>query len=363
MNKMKRLVWTYLLTVTLTVIAGCCGVDVSYDSDTVKPVSFSAFIDRATRAEINSPENLALEGGFRVWGFAAEKSSPDWTKPNAIFNGVKVSSATGTYNSSDTTAWTYSPIKYWNRLSTYCFYAVAPYSPTLSTVTYSLSGNGNAKLFTIKNVKSDKAANSDDILLCRAGVKNVDGENPPANVDFTFNHIMAKVLVKIVKSSDLEANLTVNSLEVTGWNKANGDFVQTLTATPSTLSQSEWTFATTSSESGIAKFIGTGCKDTSVKLDEKSDSLLQDSYIMVPQSIGAGKLKFTVEYTLSYTAAANGGSAYSESFKAEGTISQAHNWGTDSKTTYTVTIAPKSIKLSGTSQSWTTGLNKSLDIK
>ena len=72
---------------------------------------------------------------------------------------------------------------------------------------------------------------------------------------------------------------------------------------------------------------------------------VKDTYIMVPQTIAANDLTFTINYTI------NG-----EAFTAQaGSVTTAQTWGTDTHTTYTIIVAPNVINFDVNSVAgWTT---------
>ena len=328
-----------LMAAAATIFAACSETDfVNPVPETEQEIGFENHVGKTTRAEITSEAALADEGGFVVWGWKTPTANKAWASATNIFNGVNVftESANG-----DATVWTYTNKKYWDKTSTYNFYAVAPYNPTYGT--YSISGAADG-LITITGAKSALAKESDDFLIDRDGAKGIDGASVNTAgkhnaVSFDFNHVMAKVTLKLVSGDINEGDvITVTKLTMSGWNSNDGKFEQKSDYVASTTNNSEWTL--TAGTAGTVTFN----KEGGYTLNETTAVAVEDSYIMVPQTIAASTLKFTVDFTITYKA---GGT---ENFVGhEGTLATAQTWGTDTHTTYTIKVGPQPIEFDVTS--------------
>ena len=319
-----------------TMFAACTQTDfVNEVPETEQAIGFDNHVGKSTRAEITDETALAGEGGFVVWGWKTLTTTPAWASATNIFNGVNVFAQTV---SGDATVWTYTNKKYWDKTSTYNFYAVAPYNPTSGEYSISDAENG---LITITGAQSALASVSDDFLIDRNGAKDISGTAPHAKVGFDFNHVMAKVTLQLLSNDINEGDvITVTKLTMSGWNSNNGTFVQKPDYVASTTNNSEWTL--TAGTAGTVTFN----KDGGYTLNETTAVAVEDSYIMVPQTIAASTLKFTVDFTITYKA---GGS---EKFVGhEGTLATAQTWGTDTHTTYTIKVGPQPIEFDVTSVS------------
>lgn len=321
-----------MMAAAATMFAACTQADfVNEIPETEQAIGFDNYVAKSTRAAINSEENLAAEGGFVVWGYKTKTATPVvWDGTNEITTIFAAVNVKGTADN-----WTYDNKKYWDKMSTYNFYAVAPYNPTSGT--YSISGAKDG-FITITGVKSALAANSDDFLLARGGKKNVDGNYTGTHekVSFDFNHIMSKVTLQLqcggINAGD---KITVTSLKMTGWNANDGKFVQALNATPTTADViSEWS-ETTAGTAGVAEFAGS-YELTPATGEGTAPIVAVDSYIMVPQYVAT--LTFTLDYTITYA----GGSE--EKFSAHSGELTAQTWGTDTHTTYTIIVGPAPIE-------------------
>ena len=314
------------------IFAACSSNDVVSDiEDENIEIGFAAETYKTTKAEITSNAQLATEGGFVVWGYKAKnQTTMDWTvEPYTVFDKVNVyvkSGEDGAYIDGTNTDWTYATKKYWDKNASYCFYAVAPYNP--SSGTYSISeGNNSTKMITIDGAKSGLASDSDDFLIARGGVKDRKGTNQN-NVDFTFHHTMAKVDFLLKKGDNIVGDVKVQKITMTGWNSGNGKFVQETDANPTSLTNSEWSIA--SSGNGSVDIL----TDESAVLTTTAVQTTTKTYIMVPQTIAANGLTFTIDFKIG-----------DEPFLAQvGKIATEQIWGTDSHFTYTLTINPAAIE-------------------
>lgn len=326
------------------VLASCSNNDLKNDIQEIDtPIDFLGYTQKSTKAEITNEKALALSGGFAVYGYKykTDLAWSNWesTTGNVIFKNVNVKT-TAADADAETKAdyvWTYDNKKYWDKTAAYKFYAIAPYE---ATPNYSLSADGK---FTISNVASGLASASKDYVIDRV-VNDVAATATHDKVAFDFHHIMAKVDFKL-KMSDGMANtdvVKVTSVKMSGWNNATGTFTQTKTdGTWASLDCSEWALGTS-----VAGDIE--CVTAETTLSKTAAATNTNTFIMVPQEIAyvaatttdpASGLTFTIDYTV------NG-----EPFTAQsGIVASTQTWGTDSHTTYTLTVGPQAIEFDVTS--------------
>lgn len=327
----------FMMAAAATIFAACSETDfVNPVPETEQEIGFENHVGKTTRAEIVDEYALAAEGGFVVWGYKTPTANKAWASATTIFDEVNVFASAIAGEAGANTTWTYTNKKYWDKTSTYNFYAVAPYNPASGT--YSISGAADG-LITITDAQSALASVSDDFLIDRDGAKGISGDAPHAKVSFDFNHVMAKVTLKLLSGDINEGDvITVTKLTMSGWNSNKGTFVQDAEYEASTTNIDEWTL--TAGTDGTVTFN----KDGGYTLNETTAVAVEDSYIMVPQTIDASTLKFTVDFTITYKA---GGS---ENFVGhEGTLAEAQTWGTDTHTTYTIKVGPQPIEFDVTS--------------
>ena len=322
----------FMMAAAATIFAACTQTDlVNPVPETEQEIGFENHVGKTTRAEIVDEYALAAEGGFVVWGWKTPTSNKAWASATTIFDKVNVFASAIAGEAGANTTWTYTNKKYWDKTSTYNFYAVAPYNPTSGT--YSISGAADG-LITITGAQSALASVSDDFLIDRDGAKDISGDAPHAKVGFDFNHVMAKVTLKLLSGDINEGDvITVTKLTMSGWNSNNGTFVQNSGYVASTTNHSEWTL--TDGTDGTVTFN----KEGGYTLNETTAVAVEDSYIMVPQTIAASTLKFTVDFTITYN------TGDSENFVGhEGTLAEAQTWGTDTHTYYTIKVGPQPIE-------------------
>ncbi len=314
----------FMLAAATMMFAACAETDLVNEvnvESTPQAIGFETFANKATRAEITNVGDL--QGvGFQVWGYKAPTATPmDWDDQYTVFNNVAVS-----YSSSK---WGYADTQYWDRTSTYKFYAAAPSS---ASSYYSIAPTTG--MISITGAESSISTASKDYLIDRDGCTNVDGAytgTEHADVNFDFHHIMSKVSFKL-KAAVPEA-IVVTRLVMTGWNSGNGNFVQTLTATPGAANEiSEWNIPTAGV--GSVTLVGTGSSGTDATITLNADmtttSKITDEYIIVPQLIAPNTLTFTIDFKIG-----------DEVFSAQvGKLTSQQVWGTDAHTTYTISVGP-----------------------
>ena len=300
-----------------TMFAACTQSDFvnNVSEEAPQAIGFENHIGKSTRAAITDVDDLKnAEGGFIVWGYKTSLATLNWGSQTTVLDEQKV-------EWTDAGAWEYSPIQYWDKMSTYKFYAAAPagdYDIVAAT-----------GFITIPNVASAKYTDSKDYLVTR-GAKTQDGTNT-ATVKFDFHHTMTKVVVKLQRTTDAE--ITVTSLSMSGWDNALGTFTQNSESAPADATDTdEWELATPA-VAGNVQLVGTGCTDTKVVLSNDDAVTVNDYYVMVPQEIDAATLTFTLSYEIN-------GQTFTDHV---GALAAAQVWGTDVEVTYTVKVGPASI--------------------
>lgn len=337
----------FMIAAAATMFAACAETDLVNDVNVAtapQAIGFETFANKATRAEIT--DVTGLQGvGFQVWGYkAATAETMDWTNQYTVFDNVAVSYTDG--------AWGYEDKQYWDRTSTYKFYAAAPNTP--DGVTYSI--DAETGMITIDGAASAISTSSNDYLIDRDGELNVDGDYKGTShdaVDFDFHHIMSKISFKL--KAAVPETIKVTNLTMTGWNAGAGKFVQTSNATPTSANDDdEWSIATAAD--GNITLVGTGATDAEITLnaDMATVSEVTDKYIMVPQTIAAEGLTFTIDFEIE-----------GEKFVAQvGKLAAEQIWGTDAHITYTISVGPDVIDFNVTKVcNWDNGSQRTLEIE
>lgn len=291
-----------MMAAAATMLAACTQTDLVQEVNTQQAIGFEAFAGKTTRAEITNEGDLQKTGvGFKVWGYTGN------TTNDVVFNGDNVE-----WNGS---AWSYddldTDLKYWDAQKTYSFYAVAPISDKAAW------DNTNAK-YTITNAVSGKSTLVTDYLTATPKT-DIDGSKGQ-QVNFEFNHVMSKVSVVLATTAQ---NVSIHSVEMTGWNSGNGAYNSSATST--------WSIETAGNEAADIYDAGT----TSTTIDGETtttdnfnaiDNVVTSSYLIVPQTI-SGKLKFTLTYKVGNVLFTN------NSVEIENQV-----WDVNEHTTYTINI-------------------------
>lgn len=299
----------FLMAAAAAMFAACSEtelVNVVNEAEAQKTISFENYVGKATRAEYTNAASVQT-GGFRVWGYYGDNNA--FTTPE-----TEVYDVDGTAVTWSGTAWQTAKSRYWNSSKFYKFYAVAP-----STGTYTMLDNATGYV-KIQGVASAKAEESVDYLVTRGSAVYTGSAQPLVGLD--FHHTMAKVTVAVKRTT--ASTITVKSITMTGWDNAAGTFTQAAATTPATLDKSEWSLATPKVD-GTAQFLKT--TDTPITLDADAAVAAETKWIFVPQELADDALTFELTYVID-------GTTYTKT----GAITDAHVWGTDSHTTYTISI-------------------------
>lgn len=204
-----------LLLMAAAVLVISCGED-SVRNNVAEndiPIGFvPTFMEKNTRANAGemiiqgNTNTFNVDGNtFAVWGWKTDAQST--TSP--IFTNQLVE-----YNSSNTTTstkWGYTPVKYWDRKSSYAFYATAPHGKfTIDTnKKFSAANVPSVQILEDMNGTSKVTkpnADATDYLVagvvnCAAGANN-QGNATDKDVAFTFSHILSKLTVKVLTTTD-----------------------------------------------------------------------------------------------------------------------------------------------------------------
>ena len=151
---------------------------------------------------------------------------------------------------------------------------------------------------------------------------------------------MAKISFILKASDAMDETVTIKSLKMHGYDNGKGTFTQSPTYDSSAKGDDEWEIGTSdvTTSSNAVTIINS---DTPVT--KSSTDVVGNSFIMVPQTIAADKLTFTITYMIG-----------SETFANQvGVVGTNQVWGTDTHTTYTITVGPDKINFAGSVLNWT----------
>ena len=196
---------TQLLTVLL--LAGCSQNEVTdVNPDSHPAVGFGVYtglatrgVDMTTESMKDSPSDAEKYGGFGIMGYFTGQETFDNVK-NTVTAGYMYNQAVE-YDSK-TSAWTYSPVKYWpnrdgDKIS---FFAYAPYesngqSGTKTGITISAATEAGIPYINFSLKKENELTKMVDLVVADA----LDQQYTQANggkVSFNFKHTLSRISFK-----------------------------------------------------------------------------------------------------------------------------------------------------------------------
>ena len=190
--------------------------------------------------------------------------------------------------------WTYNPVKYWEKSSTYRFCAYAPHSGTSPDVTVTIDSATHAISFNGVTLRGSNTIDSGvpapparfghvadiDWMLDRTG-QSMAGINH-TEVTFNMQHILSKICVRVRRSTsflpDSIMSISIDSLKI-GSFISQGNFTQTMDDTPAALA-AEWTLVDT-----LPRYTMTSAKNVSIP--DSAVYILES--LLIPQQVSAGQ--------------------------------------------------------------------------
>lgn len=276
-----------------------------------KVLDFSVFANKNTRAA-ETGATLKTDGkAFGVWGY-----STFGTTVTVVFDNQDV-----TYNGTSS-AWEYSPLKYWDSRSFYEFYAYYPYEANGVSIDVT-SKNITVTDFTVASTVADHV----DLMLA-GKVARAAGE--ASQVQFDFNHLLSNINLSFKKAAQIENTMvTLTSVKIYGMSK-KGTFVQSQTPN---FHSGTWTPST-------ADMVALTDAEELANDDELANSTARVTFndmLFIPQ--GTNTLKVDVNYILGDVAT---GQPFSRtldlSYDATNRPANPSTWAQNQKITYNFTI-------------------------
>ena len=180
------------------------GIEKNNDSST--EIRFTNYVSSLTRASRGIGSSFQNGDRMEVYGFQTIEN----TETSLLFNKQLVTNDDG---------WYYTPVKYWEKNSTYDFYAIYPYSADNSF-------NLDDRLFTVSDFTvQDNADDQVDLMIA----KLITGHQPYNVVPFEFNHVLSNVNFYIKTDDEFSTDgilgVKVTSFDITGL-YCKGSFVQ-----------------------------------------------------------------------------------------------------------------------------------------
>ena len=180
---MKRFNWLAVLTAFLAITFTACTNSEEIAKAEQKVLDFSVFANKTTRAPETTSSLKTTGKAFGVWGYSTFSGSV-----TTVFDGQEV-----TYDGTD---WTYSPLKFWDKLSSYKFYAYFPYGTGGVTID-DTNGNITVTDFTVEDVVADHV----DLMIADEVSRAVN--DATASVNFNFRHILSNINLKFKKDANI----------------------------------------------------------------------------------------------------------------------------------------------------------------
>lgn len=357
----------FIIAATALVV-GCASNDVKNDIvNEPMPIGFSNInVGKKTKnaGEITNKAALEQENNtIKVWGWKTYNATP-----SIVFDGTTVT-YNAAYATNHTTGWNYSPLKYWDFAASYDFYAVAPatkFSIDASTKIISATSvepvqiladnNGNSKVTTSTAIDYLVAAN-----VHKAAPK---GNADDGDVEFTFSHILSKLAVKVLTTSDFnnsESNypqIKLTSLTVNIEGMCPSYTQKTAGAVNSSSTDGDTWSGTAAGATPLYCYKTEGSVAAlllNTTANEVASYLIAPTATAVsPATPATATYTVDVEYDVIYSSAQND----SEHFVAEGKeIGVLNKFGQNTSNTLTITIAPQAIYFDvETISDWTNGL-------
>lgn len=273
-----------------------------------KVLDFSVFANKNTRAAETGATLKTNGKTFGVWGY-----STFGTTVTDVFVNEDVK-----YNGT-TSAWEYSPLKFWDSRSSYEFYAYYPHKTSGVTID-ATSKNITVTDFTVVSTVADHV----DLMLAS---KVTRAAGSTSEVQFDFNHLLSNINLSFKKSAQIEnTKVTLTSVKIYGMNQ-KGTFVQ---------SQSPDFHSGTWTTSDMVALTGAEELANSNELASATSVAFNDM-LFIPQSTNT--LKVDVNYILGDTGDEQPFSRTLDlSYDATNRPANPATWAQNQKITYNFTI-------------------------
>ena len=247
-------------------------IDNRKDSST--EIQFTNYVSSLTRSSKATGTSFVSGDQMEVYGIQTTEdgiTAPLFNKQLVSNNGQEI--------------WSYSPVKYWEKSSSYDFYAAYPYS-------VGNSFNFSTKLFSVDDFTvMDDASQQIDLMVAQQII-----DHQPYNVvNFVFNHILSNVNFYIKTATEFNttgiSSVKVDHFDVTGL-YSTGDFAQS--AWNNNVFVGEWTPDATS------LYDMPTVTDTVYTIGATSAQTLVSDLLLLPQTIN-DNAKISIKFRLNYT--------------------------------------------------------------
>lgn len=234
------------------------------------------------RAIIENVGDLQGLGSFGVYGYKVAS----WGKQQ-VFGAQEV-----TYDDGDG-VWEYAPIKkYWDRSAAYYFGAYAPHGLAIEEAT---DEDGIVTGFTIKNLPQWQKVDDSviDVIVATSKGQATDYINTNGGtVNLAFNHIYARLVVKLVKNAKLVSTYTLNSLT---YGRNVGADVRLLPAETNTTYSLNYTSGTGTMPLSGEKSLFPACTTAS---EVTTEEVVFADHLLIPNTVDGAGLPIVVDYKI-----------------------------------------------------------------
>lgn len=312
---------TLFIGVAALAMLASCSNDEVVEQPKSNAISFSTFVDNATRADALTAENLAEKGGFGVYGYVENMNGK-------LFDNEKVTKGES--------AWTYSNKQYWVAGKSYWFQAFAPYAADYTFT----APTGNLPTGEAGTVSFTNNGTTDFCVAFATATGQASGNAP---VPFTFKHLLSRVKFTFANSfSNDNMSMVVSNVKIT--NAHNSGTMD--------LGANTWTVGETNTLAIPYTVAGTNvAREANVASDY--NFLIPNNYaytvtFTVKVYTGSTLMKskdFTVTlpatnfqrgYSYNFTATLNAKNTLDDLEPIEFTVAGVDGWGTDNAGTVTI---------------------------
>ena len=194
------------------IVAGCASNDLRNDVVKDSPIGFTkVYVEKNTRAytDVNSleqPNNTFGVFGYKTVGTGSSAvESKVFGERDGETAGVKVTFGTD---------WTYSPLRYWDKVADhYDFYAYAPHKDQFTATSVTLASNDGTTFAINKFRQTTSQSTMVDLLTdLTSKVNYTSKEN---DVQFAFSHILSNINIRMAVGADLKGDEANNPVTVT----------------------------------------------------------------------------------------------------------------------------------------------------
>ena len=202
---MKKL---FVMTLAVAALASCSKVE-PIEPGHKSAIGFGkSFVENSTKALLDVTGLKQTDGKFAVWGTEKQGTNP----AVAIFTGEEIS-----WNGA---AWEYANKRYWHAGNVFNFAAVAPFSAK-GNVTPGADMLPETATYTL----APALANQVDLLYAKSDDDITPGSDSYAEkVNFTFDHMLAKVKFQIKNSYTTGYTVVIEGLNINAAETATVNF-------------------------------------------------------------------------------------------------------------------------------------------